>query len=198
MHTWAGSTLGYARQPSTRKRHAMPLLLIPIALLAFVLLWLLLTPIALWQRYRRGHARRRAVPWAVRVNTWLLTGSTLLFALSTWMMGFWIDGALLHAVAGLGAGVVVGIIGLWLTPFQVEPAGLFYAPNRWLVLALTAVVAARLGYGLWRATQLWGGDAGRAAWLAQQGSLLAVGGLLLGYYLAYSWGVWRRVVRLRP
>ncbi|MGH8076001.1 MAG: DUF1453 domain-containing protein [Lysobacter sp.] len=175
----------------------MPLLLIPIAVLAFVLLWLLLTPLALWQRYRRGHARRRAVPWAVRINAWLLTGSVLLFAVSTWMLGFWIDGALLHALVGLGAGVVLGIVGLWLTPFQSEPAGLFYAPNRWLVLALTVVVAARLMVGLWRASQLWQVDAGRDAWLAQQGGLLAVGGLLLGYYLAYTWGVWRRLVRSR-
>jgi hypothetical protein len=175
----------------------MPLLLIPLALLAFVLLWLLLTPLALWQRYRRGHARRRAVPWAVRINAWLLTGSALLFVLSTWLMGWWIEGALLHAMAGLGAGVVVGIVGLWLTPFQAEPAGLYYEPNRWLVLSLTLLVAARLVHGVWHATQLWHGDTGRAAWLAQQGGLLAVGGLLLGYYLAYTWGVWRRLVRVR-
>lgn len=175
----------------------MPLLLIPIALLALVLVWLLLTPLALWQRYRRGHARRRAVSWAVGVNAWLLTGSVALFVLSAWAMGFWIDGALLQAMIGLGAGVVIGIVGLWLTPFQAEPTGMYYEPNRWLVLALTGLVAARLGYGLWRATQLWHGDAGRDAWLAQQGSLLAVGGLMLGYYFAYTWGVWRRLRRLR-
>jgi hypothetical protein len=174
----------------------MPLLLIPLALLAFVLLWLLLTPLALWQRYRRGHARRRAVPWAVRVNAWLLLGSAVLFAMSAWILDFWVDGSLLHALGGLGGGVALGIVGLWLTPFRVEPAGLFYAPNRWLVLALTLLVAARLGYGLWRTAHLWE-EAGHSAWLSQQPGLLAIGGLLLGYYLAYGWGVRQRLQRLR-
>lgn len=184
--------------PRPRGAYApMPLLLIPLALLAFVLLWLLLTPLALWQRYRRGHARRRAVPWAVRVNAWLLTGSAILFAMSAWALDYWVDGSLLHALAGLGAGVVLGIIGLWLTPFRAEAAGLFYAPNRWLVLALTLVVAARLAYGLWRTAQLWGEGAGHAAWLAQQPGLLAIAGLLLGYYVAYGWGVRRRLQRLK-
>ena len=174
----------------------MPLLLIPIALLAFVLLWLLLLPLALRQRYRRGHARRRAVPWALRVNAWLLTAAAALFLLSAAVMAVWIDGAVLYAACGLGIGVVVGIVGLWLTPFQAEPAGLYYAPNRWLVLALTLLVATRIVYGLWHAAQLWRGGAGHAAWLAGQGSLLAIGGLLLGYYLAYTCGVWARCARL--
>ena len=170
----------------------MPLLLIPLALLALVLLWLLLTPLALWQRYRRGHGRRRAVPWAARANAWLLTASAVLLLGSAGLLGYWVDGALLHALAGLGGGVVLGIVGLWLTPFEHGPEGMFYSPNRWLVLALTLVVAARIGFGVWHAAQLWRGEAGHAAWLAQQGGLLAVGGLLLGYYLASSWGIWRR------
>lgn len=171
----------------------MPLLLIPLAALAFVLLWLLLMPLALWQRYRRGHARRRAVAWAVRVNAWLLTGSAALFVLSAWLLGFWIDGALLHALAGLGGGVVLGIVGLWLTRFEHGPRGMFYEPNRWLVFLLTLIVAARIGFGLWRTAQLSGAGADHVAWLAQQGGLLAVGGLLLGHYLAYTWGVLRRL-----
>ncbi len=175
----------------------MPLLLIPLVLLAMVLLWLLLMPLALWLRYRRGHARRRAVPWAVHVNAWLLTGSAALFVLSAWLLGLWVDGALPHAASGLGGGVVLGIVGSWLTQFEHEPGGLFYVPNRWLVLALTLLVGAQIAFGLWRTAQSWRGGVGHEAWLAQQGSLLAVGGLLLGYYLAYTWGVWRRCVRQR-
>jgi len=175
----------------------MPLLMIPLAVLTVVLLCLLLTPLALWQRYRRGHARQRALPWAVRVNAWLLTVSAVLFALSAALLGLWIDGALLHALGGMGLGVVVGHVGLWLTAFQHQPAGLFFAPNRWLVLALTLLVAARIGFSLWHAAQLWRGGAGHEPWLAQQGGLLAVGGVLLGYYLAYTWGVRRQLPSLR-
>ena len=173
----------------------MPLLLIPLALLAIVLAWLLLMPLALWQRYRRGHARRRAVPWAIAVNAWLLLASVLLFVLTAWLSGFWIVGAVRHAGLGLAVGIALGIVGLWLTRFERDARGLHFSPNRWLVLALTLVVAARIGYGLWHAWQLWQADAGHAAWLAQQANLLAVGGLLLGYYLAYAWGLRHRLAQ---
>lgn len=175
----------------------MPLLLVPLLLIGFVLLWALLLPLGLWQRYRRGRARRRAQPWAVRVNAWLLLGSTALFALTAWLAGHWIDAALRHAAIGLAAGIAIGIAGLWLTRFEWIPGEprLVYTPNRWLVLGLTGLVALRIGYGLLHGWQWWRGSGGHAAWLAQQGSLLAVGGLLLGHYLAYAWGLRRRLPR---
>jgi len=46
----------------------MPLLLLPLLVVALVLLWLLLMPFALWQRYRTGRSRRRAVRWVVTLN----------------------------------------------------------------------------------------------------------------------------------
>ena len=147
----------------------MPLLLLPVVLLAMVMLWALLLPLGLWQRYRRGRARRVAVPWAVRLNGWLLLGST---------------------------GVVVGIAGLWLTRFDTAPDGrLHYTPNRWLVLGLTLLVAGRIGFGLLQAMHWWDGAA--TDWLARQGTLLAVAGLLLGHYLAYSLGLRRRITEAR-
>ena len=173
----------------------MPLLLIPLALLAIVFAWLLLMPLALWQRYRRGHARRRAVRWAITVNAWLLLVSALLFVLVAWISGSWIVGAVRHAALGLAMGMALGIVGLWLTRFDHDESGLHFAPNRWLVLGLTLVVAARIGYGLGHAWQLWQADAGHVAWLAQQANLLAVGGLLLGHYLAYAWGLRSRLAK---
>src|SRR5690606_17232760 len=53
----------------------MPVLLLPALLLVMVLVWALLLPVALWQRYRRGRARRRATPWLVRANAWALLAS---------------------------------------------------------------------------------------------------------------------------
>lgn len=177
----------------------MPLLLLPLLLLCFALVWALLLPLGLWQRYRRGRARRRAVPWAVRLNSWLLLGSTGLFLLAAWLVGHWVEAALPHALAGLLLGVLAGILGLWLTRF--EPAiagqgGFYYTPNRWLVLGLTLVVAVRIVFGLAQAMQLWDGAENHATWLERQGSLLAVGGLLLGHYLAYGWGLRRRLQAL--
>lgn len=173
----------------------MPLLVLPVLLLALALAWALLLPLGLWQRYRRGRARRRLRPWAVRTNAWLLLGSTALFLPGAWLGGYWIDAALMHATLGLLVGVLVGIVGLWLTRFQREDGRLFYTANRWLVLGLTVLVAARIGVGLLQAVRLWNGADARADWLARQGGLLAVGGLLLGHYLAYSWGLRRRLPR---
>ncbi|MGH8075245.1 MAG: DUF1453 domain-containing protein [Lysobacter sp.] len=180
----------------------MPLLLLPLLLLGVALVWALLLPLGLWQRYRRGRARRRAVPWAVRLNSWVLLGSTGLLLLTAWLAGHWVDAALQHTVLGLLLGVLVGIVGLWLTRFEPPIPGqgghLYYTPNRWLVLGLTLVVAARIAFGLLQALQIWGGADAHAAWLARQGSLLAVGGLLLGHYLAYGWGLRRRLRRPAP
>lgn len=166
----------------------MPLLLLPLLIAVIAVLWVLLMPLALWQRYRSGRARRRLVPWLARLNAWALTLSAGVFTVSAWVAGYWMESALPHAVMGLGAGVAAGCLGLALTRFETDARGRFYTPNRWVILMLTLVVAARLAYGGWRAWHAWQADAS-AQWLAQQGSVLAVGGLLLGYYLAYTWGL---------
>ena len=169
----------------------MPLLLLPLLVASLVLLWLLLWPLALWQRYRMGRARRRAVAWVAGLNAWSLLVSVLVFLLGAWLSGHWLEAALPYASAGVAAGAALGLLGLVLTRFEATPQGLYYTPNRWLVLALTAVVALRIAYGLYRMEQAWA-TAAHSDWLAQQGSVLAVGGLLLGHYLAYAWGLrWR-------
>lgn len=190
----------------------MPLLLLPALLLVVVLAWALLLPVALLQRYRRGRARRRMRPWVVRANAWALLVSAVLFLGAAWLSGAWIDAALRHAAVGLAAGIALGIVGLWLSRFEREgadghvrsgwmlPPGLvvpdglrlYCTANRWLVLGLTLLVAARVALALWQLGHAWHADGG-AAWLAGQGGLLAVGGVLLGHYLAYHWGLRRRL-----
>lgn len=175
----------------------MPLLLLlPLLVVAVVLLWLLLLPFALWQRYRLGRARRRAIAWVLAVNAWSLLVSTLVFMASAWMAGHWVDSALAHAGAGIGAGLLLGMLGVRFTRFESTPQGLFYTPNRWWVLGLTLVVVARILFGIFRLRQAWLADA-EAAWLSQQGSMLVVGGLLLGHYLAYAWSLRGRLRQWR-
>jgi hypothetical protein len=172
----------------------MPLLLLLLVPVLLFALWALLLPVALVQRYRTGRARRRAVRWAMGLNGALLLLSTAVFVASAWIAGHWVELAVPFAAAGWGVGAVLGLLGVALT--RVEDAGdaVWFTPNRWLVLALTLVVAVRIGVGLLRAWQAWHADA-HLAWLGQQGSLLAVGGGLLGYYLAYNWGMRRRLFR---
>lgn len=174
----------------------MQLLLIPLVVLVMVLLWALLLPVALIQRYRYGKARRRAVGWAVALNLFASFLSMLLFFFSAWIAGHWIADAPVYAALGVTLGLLLGLLGLALTRFEPEPGALYYTPNRWLVLALTLIVAARLGFGLLQALDLWSEQAARGAWLSRQGGLLAVGGMMLGYYLSYTLGLRRRCRRL--
>ena len=175
----------------------MPLLLLlPLLVVLMAALWALLLPVALVQRYRTGRARRRAVRWAMALNGALLLLSTVAFFAGAWLAGHWIELALPSAAAGWVAGLLVGLAGVALTRVEPDPRGDHFTPNRWLVLAVTLVVAVRVGAGFVRAWQAWQSDA-QLAWLAQQGSLLAVGGGLLGYYLAYNGGMRRRLFARR-
>jgi hypothetical protein len=177
----------------------MPLLIVPLLVLALLALWLLLLPLSLWQRYRMGKARRRALPWLVRLNAWLLLASALLFLLSMGVAGLWWPNATAYALGGLAAGLATGTAGLWLSRFEYTPQGLFYTPNAWLSLALVLLVAARLAMGVVETWRYWQGrDALSMLPAFEHASLFAVAGVLLGHYLAYGWGLRRRLpLRLR-
>ena len=96
-----------------------------------------------------------------------------------------------------GRGYGLGVVGLVLTRWESTPATLHYTPNRWLVLLVTFMVAARVVYGLWRSWKAAEagvyGTAGGAG--VRDPESLAVGGAVIGYYIAYAWGVRRRVLR---
>ncbi len=169
------------------------LLLVPLVVLVVVALWALLLPVSLWMRYRTGKSRRRAQGWVIGANAWLLVASLAIYLLSAWIASHWIATALRDAALGALAGGAIGIVGLWLTRFERIDADLYYTPNGWLVLGLTGLVAARILASLWLAWR----DAGPAdAWL-RAGSLFGVGGVLIGYYLAYTWGLRSRLPRRR-
>ena len=177
----------------------MPLLLLlPVLLLALLALALLLWPLGLWQRYRVGRSRRRALSWLATVNAVGGAISLPLFVLGAWIGSHWIDGALANALAGLCAGVALGALGLRLTRFEAGESQLHYTPNPWIVLALTGLVAVRVLLGAWQAWhRAWRGEPAPVPWpwLADHASLLAMAGLLLGYHAAYAWGLRRRVRR---
>ncbi len=169
----------------------MPLLLLPLAVLALLLLWLLLLPVGLALRYRRGRARQRAFGWVLSSNVWLLLVSAMAFLASAWTSDIWIPHALTWAAAGLLAGLPLGLLGFWRTRFETSPTLFHYTPDRWLALALTGVVAVRIGLGIWQGVARLRG-AGSADWFLDAGSVFAVGGLLLGYHTVYAWGLRRR------
>jgi hypothetical protein len=163
------------------------LLLLPVVVVA-------LTPLILIQRYRVGTSRRLARPWITTLTVVSLLLSVLFFLIGAAVTAYWIPNAFSGAATGLGVGSVLGVLGLVLTRWEPTPRTLHYTPNRWLVLFVTVVVAARMIYGLWR------------SWAVAQSGLdgmpvvsafgvpesLAAGAIVLGYHLVYNAGLrWR-------
>jgi hypothetical protein len=177
----------------------VPLIPFVIALLVIVIL-ILAMPLLLVLRYRAGTARRLGRPWIATTNLVMMISSAGLFLWAAAITGLWVPKALPYSLAGLVAGIVLGFFGLALTRWERTPQTLHYTPNRWLVLLITLAVATRLLYGIWRVWHTWRTTGHDGSWLASAGiaGSMAVGAIVVGYYLAYSAGVcWRiRAARL--
>ena len=173
----------------------MPVVIAALLLvLLIVLASIVLVPITLIQRYRAGTARRRARPWLAVMNVVGVTLSILFFIVGVALASVWVPSAIVYACGGLLGGVVIGMLGLVLTRWDVAGGALHYTPSRWLVLAITLAVTGRITYGLWRSWEAWRSFSGEAAWIAASGvaGALAAAGVILGYYFAYWLGIaWR-------
>ena len=170
----------------------MPLL---VAVLILPLLVLVLMPVALVQRVRRGAMRRQARPWVTTINAVAVMLSTAMFLAGALITGRWIPAVVPYSLAGLGIGALLGVVGLALTRWDGARRSIYYTPNRWLVLAITTIVAARILYGLWRTGAAWRSGVSELAAVAAADVPLsmAAGAIVLGYYLIYWLGVRRRV-----
>jgi glucose-6-phosphate-specific signal transduction histidine kinase len=168
----------------------VPLLIVPVLVILAVIA---LIPVSLVQRYRMATSRQRARGWLAAVNLAGLLVSAVLFLVSAAVTNVWIPNALAYTAGGLAAGCLLGIIGLGLTRWEPAAGSLHYTPNRLLVLGITLVVTARLVYGFWRGYHAW-----RAGMLSDSGvaGSMAAGAVVLGYYLAYWFGVRRRFKRI--
>jgi len=174
----------------------VPLLVI---VLLVVLGFIALLPLALVQRYRAGTSRQLARGWLATVNVVGLAMSIVFFLTGAAMTSIWVPYALRYTVAGLAFGGMLGVIGLALTRWERGSRSLHFTPNRWLVLAITLLVTARVLYGFWRAWQSWRSAIDGGSWVIASGAAgaLAAGALVLGYYLTYWIGVRRRLTRHR-
>lgn len=172
----------------------MPLLLL---LLALPVILIALTPLLLFQRYRVGTSRREGRPWLATLNVVLMIVSALFFLGGAALTSIWIDRVLTGAAAGVGIGVVLGGIGLLLTRWEATPRSLHYTPNRWLVLGVTLVVAARVVYGFYRSLLAARAGIEGAGLVSAFGvpESMAAGGIVIGYYLAYGAGLRWRITR---
>lgn len=174
----------------------MPLLLVAgLVLVAMVALM----PLSLLQRYRVGTSRRRARGWLATINFAGMALSAVLFLASAAMTNIWVPGAFVYTAAGLAGGCILGMLGLLLTRWEPSPGSLHYTPNRWLVLAITLVVTARIAYGFWRGWHTWQSGFTGASWVVVSGvaGSMAAGAVVLGYYMVYWMGVRRRLRQAR-
>lgn len=151
-------------------------------------------PLLLVLRYRAGTMRRRGRKWAATVNLLSLLLSAVLFLWFAAMTTLWVSKAFTYSLAGFVGGCLLGLLGLALTRWEPTPQALYFTPNRPLVLVITLAVTARLLYGLWRIWHAWRAAGANDSWLAAAGiaGSMAVGAVVIGYYLTYSAGVrWR-------
>jgi len=170
--------------------------LVPLfAALLLVLALILAMPLLLFLRYRAGTARRRAYRWVATLNLATIVLSAGFFLYVAAITTFWVPDAFRYSVFGLLGGGLLGSIGLALTRWEQTPRALHYTPNRWLILIITLAVSARLLYGIWRIWHGWHTSGSDSSWLTSVGiaGSLALGALMLGYYVAYSAGVWWRL-----
>ena len=173
----------------------MPFLLLAVVLVIPLVL-IAMTPLLLIQRYRIGTTRRLARRWVATINIAAMAFSVCFFLIGAAVTNAWVPNAFTWALAGIGAGCVLGVVGLYLSRWESTPRALHYTPNRWLVLAITLLVTTRIAYSFWRGwvTVRTGAD---ASWLTSFGvaESLAAGATVLGYYLAYSMGVRVRIAK---
>jgi hypothetical protein len=111
-------------------------------------------------------------------------------------MEFWTPYATRHALAGGGVGVLLGMLGLVLTRWEVTREGLYFQPNAWLVLLVTSIVAARIAYAVWRTWEVWQAGGGEMSATVAHGfrGSLAAAAVVLGYYVTFWLGVRRRLL----
>jgi hypothetical protein len=177
----------------------VPLIFLAAVALLVVIVPLVLLPFSLVQRYRVATTRRRARGWIAALTLAGLVISAALFFAGAAVTNVWVPNAFLYSLAGFGAGALLGLFGLRTSRWESSSKGLYYTPNRWLILAITLVVTGRLLFGFWRGYHAWRAGLDDASWVIASGAAgsLAAGALVLGYFLIYWRGVRRRLRRYR-
>jgi hypothetical protein len=172
----------------------VPLLLVPVLVILAVIA---LIPISIVQRFRVGTARRTARGWVAGLNLFAVLFSIAFFVLGAFITSQWVPEALTYALIGLAVGAALGAAGLLLTRWEYVNGRLHYTPNRWLILAITLIVAARVFYGFWRSWEAWSASVNSLAWVTASGvaTSMSAGAVVLGYYAIYWIGVRRRIRR---
>jgi len=143
---------------------------------------------SVYRRFRRNFGVQQVRPGRV----WIRVGFLALVALMMSMLLLVKLPVGLGALAGMTGGAVLALWGLRLAHFDYRGVGLFYTPNVYMGVALSAVLVGRLAYRflVQGVASPVGGDP-----MAQLSPLtFVIAGTLVGYYLCFNAGV---LLRLR-
>jgi hypothetical protein len=177
------------------ENQSVPLLFLALLLVLPIALALMM-PFILLQRYRIGTTRRVARPWLATLNVFLMLLSAVFFLLTAAIANVWIPAAFSSSLSGMAIGMMLGVLGVWVSRWEPTASALHYTPNRWLVLIITLAVTLRVLYGFWRAwmTVRAAPDESFVAAFGVAQSL-GVAAMVIGYYLAYGVGLRLRIRR---
>ncbi len=155
-------------------------------LIAALVIW------AVYRRMRRSFGRQRVQEKRMWLRIGILTLVTALIV-ATIARDIDVVGAL---AAGIVCGAALAFVGLKYTKFEITPQGRFYTPHAYIGLVVTALFLGRL---LYRFLGVYNGltppaAAGQslAATYQHNPFLVAVFGVLVGYYVLYYVGVLQR------
>ena len=146
----------------------------------------------LYSRVRRMIGRQRLTRW----RPWFTVGFFPLILMLLLLASLAHPVNLATLLAGVAAGVVLGVYGLSLTAFEETPQGLYYTPSAYLGIALSLLFIGRIGYRLMQAYAAVGASSPTPADFVRSPLTLAIFGTLAGYYIAYAIGLlrWRQRV----
>lgn len=152
----------------------------------------------LYRRFKTTFGRQKVTPRRMIVRMVMLTAICVLLAVTAHPG----PGAIAAAVAGGVAGVVLAVVGLGLTKFEVTAEGAFYVPNGWIGLAVTALFLGRLATRLvempGRMAAVQAGTAPPPDTFQRSPATLGLFFLLAGYYVAFYGGVLRNTRQKAP
>jgi len=146
---------------------------------------------ALYRRMRRSFGRQRVREGLMWLRMGILTVAAALIAVTV-ARDVDVLGALL---AGIACGAALGFAGLKYTKFEITSQGRFYTPHAYIGLVVTALFVGRLLYrflGVYNGVNASAAGQSLAATYQHSPFLLAVFGVLVGYYVLYYLGVLQR------
>jgi len=147
---------------------------------------------ALYRRFRSVFGRQLLQPTRLKFRIGVLSLVTLLLI----ARGTHSANLAMAGLAGFAFGAALAYVGLRLTRFDVMPGGIFYTPNAYIGLVLSALLLSRLAYRfkvLYPTMQAAHAETGDPFAAFQRSPLtLALFGIVIGYYLAYCIGLLAR------